>query len=327
MSAHEAHRSRSDEPDWIQSLRKRLDQILRWQIWPQRWRPWLGRRADDLVSLGRRLSTGRAPAAALRTPEEIARDILDETAQSSGEPAVAGAQSQSAPEAESGPEPVRPAATETAQEPTSELGADAESEPTPVTAARAEMLPGAAAETRPEARSANEAKPDERPREAPSASRTLVPEVFLEEMQEAMEIQSAQVERELDSLRSQEKTVFTLLLVAAGVALGLLVIGAALVFTGLIAVGVLSALVALLPGTGTLILRRLERRVGADKDRVAAVRRDNVQLLQAIQVTLLIEDPVGRSQKVAELSDELRKSAFGTTRSARGGTPSGIRPS
>jgi hypothetical protein len=250
MSAHEAHRSPSDEPDWIQSLRERLDQILRWQIWPQRWRPWLGRRADDLVDLGRRMSTGHARAAALKTPEEIARDILD-------------------------------AGTETSPEPTTELRAEAE------------VIPHDARETMP--------------------PRAVVPEVFLVEMQEAMESQSSQVERELETLRRQEKTVFTLLLAAAGITLGLLVIGAALVFTGLIAVGVLSALVALVPGTGTLILRRLERRVGADKDRIDVVRRDNVQLLQAIQVTLLIEDPAARSQKVAELSDALRKSTFGST--------------
>jgi hypothetical protein len=261
MSAHEAHPSLSDEPDWIQSLRERLDQILRWEIWPQSWRPWLGRRAEDLVSLSTRMSTGHARAAALRTPEEIARDILDETVESPPAPAAAGTESQPGPE-------------------------------------RTEVLPDAAPDTRPEERSAQ-----------------LVPEVFLEEMQEAMESQSAQVERELDGLRRQEKTVFTLLLVAAGITLGLLVIGAALVFTGLIAVGVLSALIALVPGTGTLILRRLERRVGADKDRIDVVRRENVQLLQAIQVTLLIEDPAARSEKVAELSDALRKSTFGSTAS------------
>ncbi|MEA2135926.1 MAG: hypothetical protein QOC68_3835 [Solirubrobacteraceae bacterium] len=261
MSAHEEHPSVSDEPDWIRSLRQRLDQILRSEIWPQSWRPWLARRAEDLVSLSTRMSTGHARASALRTPEEIARDILDETVQSPPDPALAGTQSQPGPE-------------------------------------RAEVMPDAA---------------PERPVEAPAASRVLGPEVFLEEMQEAMESQSAQVERELDVLRSQEKTVFTLLLVAAGITLGLLVIGAALVFTGLIAVGVLSALVALVPGTGTLILRRLERRVGADKDRIDVVRRDNVQLLQAIQVTLLIEDPAARSEKVAELSDALRTSTFGST--------------
>jgi hypothetical protein len=137
------------------------------------------------------------------------------------------------------------------------------------------------------------------------------PEVFLEQLRRAAEEQSDQVEQELTSLRRQEKTVFSMLLVAAGLALLLLVTGAALIFTGLATVGVLSALVGLVPGSGTLVLRRLEQRVARDKQRVAAIRERNLNLLQAIQVTLLIEDPAERGRSVSVLASNLTTSALG----------------
>jgi hypothetical protein len=130
-------------------------------------------------------------------------------------------------------------------------------------------------------------------------------------MQEEAERQSHQVELELNALRRQERMVFSLLIGAAAITLLLLVIAAVLVLTGVVAVGVVSGLVALFPGTGTVILRRLERRIGADKDDVSAVRADNVRLLQAIQITLLIDDAAERGRKVGALSDELVKSALG----------------
>ena len=183
--------------------------------------------------------------------------------------------------------------------------------PQPAPAAGTQPEPESPVERSSDADTAAEAEANGTPSAALPVPQRPAPDVFLRHMQEETERQSAQVEAELDALRRQERMVFSLLLVAAAVTLVLLVIGTGLVLGGLVAVGVLSGLVALFPGTGTLILRRLERRIGADKDAVSAVRADNLRLLQAIQMTLLIDDTAERSRKVAALSDQLIKSALG----------------
>ena len=267
MSAQEAHRSLQDQPDWIQSLGRVLSWCVRLRIWPARWRQPLQRSADDVLELAIRWSTRRTPDDALKSPEQLARDVLVETDTQAVAPA---AQDQ-------------PASSERAGEAEPRIGAESPRK-TESPAERIAPDPGAVAPA---------------------------PDVFLDHLRRAAEEQSDQVEQELTTLRRQEKTVFSMLLVAAGLALLLLVTGAALIFTGLAAVGVLSALVGLVPGSGTLVLRRLEQRVARDKERVAAFRERNLKLLQAIQVTLLIEDPAERGRSVSVLASNLTTSALG----------------
>lgn len=307
MPAHEAQPLPSDR---IRSLRARLDQIVRWSGWPKAWRPWLARRADDLVAAAMGASGQQTAAAGLQTPEEIARDILDETAPA-GSATAADSGSDAAARDEA---PAPPGSEAAAPERASDRHDTLPTQAAPaVSAIAGEATNGTSSGAEP-ARKGSDEDAEREVRTGQAVGRGPVPDLFLEKMREAMEGQSAEAERELGSLRRQEKTVFTFLLVAAGITLALLVVGAALVFAGLIAVGVLSGLVALIPGTGTLILRRLERRVALNKDRADSVRQDNLRLLQAIQITLLIDDPVQRSHKIAALSDELRANALHTGR-------------
>ena len=256
-------------------LRQRLDAILKWRIWPQRWRPWLARRADELVELGARLSRRGAPPPALQTPEEVALALLEEDAPAQEVDAPAQEVDAPAQEVDDELEPPLP-----------------EAEPTAAPAAPPAPAP-------------------------PAPTRTAVPEVFLHDMRDAMQSQSEELERELEDLRNERRTVFRMLLLAVVITFVFLLIGAALVFAGVIAVGVLSGLVALVPGAGTLILRRMENRIDREKDEADALRERKVQLLQAIQVTLLIEGAEERDRAVTELAGELRTRALAASRAPR----------
>jgi hypothetical protein len=238
----------SEQPRW---LRRSLDAILAWGIWPERWRPWLAKRADELVAAYERVSGQGTPPPAMQTPEEVALSLLDK-----------------------------------------------EAAPTPVDEPAAPAAPPVAAPAQAP------------PAGTPAPTRTEVADVFLHDMRDAMQSQSEELERELDDLRAERRTVFRMLVLAASIALLFLLIGAGLVVAGVIAVGVLSALVALVPGAGTLVLRRMENRIDREKDEADALRERKVQLLQAIQVTLMIEDPDERDRAVAELAGELRKRAL-----------------
>jgi hypothetical protein len=237
-----------------------------------------------VVMLGSVFSAANLGSQGLRTTEQITRDVLENTPEEAPF---------SAPTRNPDDEPLQsvPAAG-TPPEPVSSVPSRPDADAAVVT------------ET-------NGNENDGHPADAVPVVQRPASEVFLLHMQEEAERQSHQVELELNALRRQERMVFSLLIGAAAITLLLLVIAAVLVLTGVVAVGVVSGLVALFPGTGTVILRRLERRIGADKDDVSAVRADNVRLLQAIQITLLIDDAAERGRKVGALSDELVKSALG----------------
>jgi len=85
----------------------------------------------------------------------------------------------------------------------------------------------------------------------------------------------------------------------------IVLIGIALIFLNLVAVGIVAGAVGLLPGTGTVILNGLAKDIRSQVQRLMEQREDNLKVLQAIQATLLIPDSARRNESIVSLASKL----------------------
>jgi hypothetical protein len=118
------------------------------------------------------------------------------------------------------------------------------------------------------------------------------------------------IERDLRAAARRERFLYVTLVVVAVITAGLAVVAASLLIEGHGSSAVASAAVALLPGVGTLLLRRLRR---DERDRIAQLedaQRKHATAVQAIEFALSLDEPQ-RSNEIGALIAEMRRVAYG----------------
>lgn len=132
---------------------------------------------------------------------------------------------------------------------------------------------------------------------------------FLNRVREKERSERERLDARWETHRSRERRLFGVLLVVGIVTAGLLVLGVVLALAGLQTVAVVTAVVALLPGGGTLLLRYLwadERAAGKDLERA---QREHAEMLDAVEFTLSLPEDQ-RTPQASELARRLQERAF-----------------
>jgi hypothetical protein len=110
--------------------------------------------------------------------------------------------------------------------------------------------------------------------------------------------------------KGREKTLYAAHLVAALLTITLAFLAVGLVLAGLVAVGVASAAVAILPGSGTFLLRRMWHQERSLYDALDKRRIEHAEIVDAIEGTLSVPDPSERNRLAAQLAERLQDRAF-----------------
>lgn len=110
-------------------------------------------------------------------------------------------------------------------------------------------------------------------------------------------------------LASQERWLFWAMLGTAILAPLMVVAGfVLLVTTSLLAVGTLSAVLGLLPGAGSIGLRRMQRAVSRERKALDSAARDDDRFANAVGVIALIPNDQIRARELAKLSTAMMDS-------------------
>jgi hypothetical protein len=133
---------------------------------------------------------------------------------------------------------------------------------------------------------------------------------FLHQMKEKSAAARQRIELQRVANDRRESILFVLLLVAAVITVAIAAAGILLILTGHSAVGVVSTAVAILPGVGTLSLRRLWHSVRGRRDELRRYEKEHDALVEAIEFTLGLPDSAERDRKTADLADRLQARAF-----------------
>jgi hypothetical protein len=126
--------------------------------------------------------------------------------------------------------------------------------------------------------------------------------LFLTQLSGSVKAAADAAEKDAEVIRSREKMLFRMFLVAAVTTFLFAAIGVALIFSGYLAVGVVSAAVAVLPGSGTAILRGMATQQQAARAARAAAADDDRRVWQAVQAAMMIPDPRERNAAMADLA-------------------------
>jgi hypothetical protein len=117
------------------------------------------------------------------------------------------------------------------------------------------------------------------------------------------------IELALRASARRERFLYTTLVVVAVIAAVLAVVAAALLIEGHGSSAVASAAIALLPGVGTLLLRRLRRDERDRMEQLEDGRRKHAAALQAIEFALSLDEPQ-RASEIGSLIAEMRRVAY-----------------
>ena len=110
--------------------------------------------------------------------------------------------------------------------------------------------------------------------------------------------------------RGREKTLYAAHLFAALLTTVLAFLAVGLVFVGLVPVAVASAAVAILPGSGTFLLRRMWDKERSKQEVLEASRNEHAGIVDAVEGALSVPDPVERNRLVTQLAERLQDRAF-----------------
>jgi hypothetical protein len=110
--------------------------------------------------------------------------------------------------------------------------------------------------------------------------------------------------------RGREKTLYAAHLFAALLTIVLAFLAVGLVFVGLVPVAVASAAVAILPGSGTFLLRRMWDKERSKQEVLEASRNEHAGIVDAVEGALSVPDPVERNRLVTQLAERLQERAF-----------------
>jgi hypothetical protein len=175
--------------------------------------------------------------------------------------------------------------------------------------------PGADAEAVAEAPAAAEAVPEPEgaePRRAAAVERVSTEqhqrdrdEAFLNDVRARRQGVERELEADTRRLRFFELSVYSLLMIAAVIALTIATIGAVIILSNP-AAGAIVTGVALVPGSGAAILFRLGRRLGEQRTQTAAARERNSDALESVQARLSLSDQRERDRMIGEYAAALR---------------------
>jgi hypothetical protein len=135
-------------------------------------------------------------------------------------------------------------------------------------------------------------------------------ERFLELLERREREERESIATRLLVTRGREKTLYAAHLVAALLTIILAFLAVGLVFVGLVPVAVASAAVAILPGSGTLLLRRMWLQERSLRDVLDERRNGHAEIVDAIEGTLSVPDPSERNRLAAKLAERLQDRAF-----------------
>jgi hypothetical protein len=130
-------------------------------------------------------------------------------------------------------------------------------------------------------------------------------EAFLEDVRARRQRVERELEADTRRLRFFELCVYSLLVVAAVIALTIATIGAVIILSNPAAGAVVTG-VALVPGSGAAILFRLGRTLGQQRTETAAARERNSDALESVQARLSLSDQRERDRMIGEYAAALR---------------------
>ena len=146
-----------------------------------------------------------------------------------------------------------------------------------------------------------------------SGSRAAPPvdvHMFLEKMRERERNERESVDARLALARARERSLYAAHLVCALLTVVLAFGTVGLVLAGLVPVAVASGAIGILPGAGTLLLRRMWREERSHRDALEERRNEHAELLDAIEFALALPDAGERGRQAAALSQRLQERAF-----------------
>jgi hypothetical protein len=132
---------------------------------------------------------------------------------------------------------------------------------------------------------------------------------FLARLREKERGERTRLNRSWEAHYARERRLFTVLIVAGVITAAIAVFGVLLALTGLVAVAIVTALVAVLPGSGTVLLQHLWADEKANGERLERQEREHAELLDAIEFTLSLPSDQ-RPAQAAELARHLQERAF-----------------
>jgi hypothetical protein len=126
--------------------------------------------------------------------------------------------------------------------------------------------------------------------------------LFLTQLIGSVKTAADAAEKDSQNIRARENVLFRMFLVAAVVTFLCAAAGVALMFSGYLAVGVVSAAVAVLPGSGTAVLRGMAKQQQEVRAARALAAEDDRRVWQAVQAAMMIPDPLERNAAMADLA-------------------------
>jgi hypothetical protein len=146
---------------------------------------------------------------------------------------------------------------------------------------------------------------------------------FLTYIEEVAKRERLNYKREIEPVRVEEKWTFWLSVVAMILALLLFTAGTVLVFFAKFAIGTITALLGVLTGRGTWLIRSYMKHLRAKREFIQRQQRDSGETLLAIQTALAITDDDLRSRAMSEVTLTLiRRVTGGITTPAPPSPPS-----
>lgn len=166
-----------------------------------------------------------------------------------------------------------------------------------------------------EMEAAEPAVPSAGPPASPQPEQEQAPPVdvqqFLSKLEQRERDEREAVEERIAKTRAREATLYAVLLATAVLTAAFAFVAVALVVTGHAPVGLASGALALLPGAGTVLMRRMWQKERSDRDALDERRNEHARLLDAIEFTLSLPDGAERNRQAAELAVRLQDRALG----------------
>lgn len=155
---------------------------------------------------------------------------------------------------------------------------------------------------------------EESPPRTGSSDAEVVPEPdyrrFLELLERREREERETTAARLRAVRARETMLYGAHLGAAVLTVILAFLAVGLVLAGFVPVGVASAAVAIIPGSGTVLLRRMWKQERSLRDVLDERRSAHAEIIDAIEGALSVPDAAERSRLAAQLAERLQERAF-----------------
>jgi hypothetical protein len=147
-------------------------------------------------------------------------------------------------------------------------------------------------------------------RPASTAANEPDPERLLRALQRREQAERDSVTTRLVIARGREKTLYGAHLCSALLTVVLAFVAVGLVFVGSVPVAVASAAIAIIPGSGTFLLRRMWDKERSKQEVLEASRSEHAAIVDAVEGALSVPDPAERNRLVSRLAERLQDRAF-----------------